>query len=91
MALTILRTLQQEDKVFLVLNADQKSSLTHKDFEQVLEMPISFSFPEDNKTVQLSRQRGVPFVTGMPHAPISSAFQRLTNYWLQKSDGRKMN
>lgn len=85
LTLGILRTLQQEDKVKLIINADYKSTLKHKDFENVLEMPINTVIPEDSKTARLSLQRGVPFVTGAPKAPISIAVQRLAANWTDNS------
>lgn len=81
LAIGILRTLQQEDKVKLVINADYKSTLTHKDFEHVLEIPVSAAIPEDFKTARLSMQRGIPFVTGAPKAPVSAAVQKLAACW----------
>lgn len=84
----IFRRLQQEDKVLFLLNADYKSVLTHKDFEQILELPITCVIPEDLKTARLSQQRGIPFVIGMPQAPISQGIQRLAGCWIKKSDRR---
>jgi pilus assembly protein CpaE len=90
LAVGILRTLQQEDKVKLVLNADYESSLTHKDFERVLETPIFSVIPEDFKTARLSMQRGIPFITGSPKAPISVAVHRLMSQWTGiKKRGKK--
>ena len=86
--LDIFRRLQQEEKVLLLLNADYKSVLTHKDFERILEIPISCVIPEDLKTARLSQQRGIPFVIGMPQTPISQGIQRLAGCWIEKSDRR---
>lgn len=82
--LGILRTLQQEDKVILLLNSDCKGTLTHKDFEQVLGLPISYIIPEDNKAARLSVQRGIPIVTGMPKTQISQGIQLLASRWQDK-------
>lgn len=84
LALGVFRTLQQEEKVLLLLNADHKGILKHKDFEQVLELPISYILPEDVKTARLSQERGVPFVIGMPRAPVSQGVQRLAGHWLNE-------
>ena len=89
LALGIFRTLQQEEKVLFLLNADHKSALTHKDFEQLLELPVSYSLPEDMKSARLSQQRGVPFVIGMPTGPIAQGIQRLISRWIEKTDRRK--
>lgn len=84
----IFRRLQQEEKVLFLLNADYKSVLTHKDFEKILEIPISCVIPEDLKTARLSQQRGIPFVIGMPQAPIAQGIRRLASRWIEKSDRR---
>ncbi len=84
----IFRRLQQEDKVQFLLNADYKSVLTHKDFEEILEIPISCVLPEDIKTARLSQQRGIPFAIGMPNAPISQGIHRLAAFWIPKSERR---
>ncbi|MEZ4357802.1 MAG: AAA family ATPase [Eubacteriales bacterium] len=64
----IFNKLQQEEKVLLLLNADHKAILTHKDFERVLERPISFVLPNDEKSLQLSQERGT---ICYGHAPVS--------------------
>ncbi len=89
LAMGIFRTLQQEEKVLFLINADYKSVLTHRDFEQLLESPVSYALPEDAKSARLSQQRGMPFVIGMPKAPISLGIQRLAGHWAEKSDRRK--
>lgn len=80
----IFNKLQQEEKVRILLNADHKAILTHKDFEKVIERPISFVLPSDEKSLQLSQERGVPFVIGMPRAAISQGIQKLALNWLDK-------
>lgn len=87
--LGILRTLQMEDKVQLLINADHKDVLKHRDFEQVLELPVSFRVPEDIKTARLSLQKGIPFVLGMPRAPISQEIRRLAGVWKTKPERKK--
>ena len=89
LAMGIFRTLQQDEKTLFLINADHRSVLTHKNFEQILESPISYSLPEDTKTVRLSQERGVPFVIGMPRTLISQGIQRLAGHWIEKSDRRK--
>ncbi|MFZ5974780.1 MAG: AAA family ATPase [Bacillota bacterium] len=82
--LGVFRSLHQEEKVLLLLNADHKGILKYKDFEQVLEMPASCILPEDVKTVRLSQERGVPFVIGMPRTPVSQGVQRLASHWIEE-------
>ena len=65
--LGILRTLQMDEKVLLLVNADHKDILKHKDFEQVLEIPVSFSVPEDGKNGAFKPAEGHTVCAG--HAP----------------------
>jgi pilus assembly protein CpaE len=83
----ILTTLQQQEKVKLVLNADHKGVLTRKDFERIMELPIDFVIPEDIRIARLSLERGIPFVLEMPRALISKAIQRLARNWTEKGTG----
>ncbi|MHB1315738.1 MAG: AAA family ATPase [Christensenellales bacterium] len=89
LALGIFRTLQQEEKVLFVLNAEYKSILSQKDFEQIMEIPVSYHLPEDMKTARLSQQKGVPFVIGMMRSPIAQGIYRLSGHWMEKSERRK--
>ncbi len=89
LVLGILTTLQQQDKVQVVINADHKSIITHKDFERVLERPVNFIVPEDVRTARLSQERGSPFVLDMPRTPIAKGIQRIARYWTDSNNGRK--
>ncbi len=83
-ALGIFRTLQQEEKLVLLLNAEHKGVLKRRDFEQVLEQSVLQTIPEDAKTARLSQERGVPFVIGMPRTPIAQGVRRLADRWLSE-------
>ncbi|MEA4890542.1 MAG: AAA family ATPase [Clostridiaceae bacterium] len=89
LVLGILTTLQQQDKVQIVINADHKSIITHKDFERVLERPVNYIVPEDVRTARLSQERGSPFVLDMPRTPIAKGIQRIARYWTDSNNGRK--
>ena len=85
----ILRSLQQQNKVSLIINADQKSVLSNSDFENVLEMPVLYSIPDDSKTAKLSQERGEPFVSIMPAASLTKGVMRLAKHCIKKDDKRK--
>ncbi len=84
----ILRSLQQQTKVSLVINADQKSVLTNNDFENVLELPVAFSIPEDAKTARHCQERGEPFVSIMPTSGLTKGLMRMAKHCI-KNDKRK--
>lgn len=86
--LDIFRTLQQSEKVQLLLNADHKSILSLKDMERVLETPFSFVIPDDQKTAQICQERGVPFVTDLPRTRLSKDVQKMTRSWIDQNSRR---
>jgi pilus assembly protein CpaE len=87
LALAVMQNLQLSEKVKLVMNADKKGVLTHKDFERVLELPVTFSVPEDPKNAPLSVERGVPIVMGMPRSPMSRAIRDITGHFRELRGG----
>ncbi len=86
-AVDVLNSLQQTDKIKIVINADKKGLLTHKDFERVLELPVSFSIPEDKKNAGLSMQRGVPIVMGMARNPMARAIIGVSDHFYRLRGG----
>ncbi len=75
--LTILTTLQQHEKAHLIINCDRKSIVNLKDFDRVLDVPVSYVLPEDTKTTQISQERGIPLVTGFPQTDIAREIIRI--------------
>lgn len=86
-AVDVLTSLQQTEKIKLVINADKKGLLTHKDFERVLDLPVSFSIPEDTKNAVLSMQRGVPIVMGMARNPMARAIIGVSDHFYKLRGG----
>jgi Flp pilus assembly CpaE family ATPase len=86
-AVDVLNSLQLTEKIKIVINADKKGLLTHRDFERVLEMPVSFSIPEDTKNAVLSMQRGVPIVMGMARNPMARAIIGVTDHFYRVRGG----
>ena len=87
LAMDVLNGLQQTEKVKLVINADKKGLLTHKDFERVLDMPVSFSIPEDSANTLLSMQRGIPVVMGMSRTPMAKAIAHVSDHFYKLRGG----
>ena len=86
--LGILTTLQQHEKVNLVINADAPSVLSNADFERVLEIPIGHSIPEDAKTAKLCQERGEPYVTAAPRSLMTRAMMKVAKYCIRKDEKR---
>ncbi|OQB25552.1 MAG: Septum site-determining protein MinD [Firmicutes bacterium ADurb.Bin182] len=87
LALSVFNNLQQIEKVKIVMNCWKKGALTQKDFERVLEVPVSFSVPEDLKNVSLSVERGIPYVIGMPRSPMARAVRDLVVHFHELRGG----
>ena len=75
--LTILTTLQQQEKAHLIINCDRKSIVSLKDFDRILDVPVSHVLPEDVRTTQVSQERGIPLVTGFPQSELAKAIARI--------------
>jgi len=86
--MSILSSLQQQEKVKLVINCDQKSVLKNSDFQRVLDMPVSFSIPEDTRSAKQSQERGEPFVTSMQRSGISKGVVKIGKYCVRMDERR---
>jgi len=86
--MSILATLQQHEKVKLIINADQKSVLKNSDFANVLDIPVSFSIPEDIRSAKISQERGEPFVSVLQRTSISKGIMRIARYCVRKDERR---
>lgn len=83
--LTVMTTLQQQDKLHLLVNADHTSIVNIKDFDRILSLPVAYVLPEDVKTAQLSQERGVPLVIGFPRTAVAQVFAQMTQYLIDRS------
>lgn len=81
----ILGTLQQEEKIQVILNADHAGVVTAKDFERILQVPVAYVVPEEPKVAQISQERGVPIVSGFPRSQISLTIVRMARDWMDRS------
>ena len=86
----ILGTLQHQDKITLVVNADHPSIVTLKDFDRILQMPVSYALPEEPKTAQLSQERGVPIVIGFPRSLIASVINKMARDLMDRSSKKEL-
>lgn len=68
----------ESDKIKLVLNrSTAEMGVTPADLVSSLRFPISCSIPSDGKVVVAASNRGEPFVSGEPKAPVSEAINHL--------------
>ncbi|MDP4153381.1 MAG: AAA family ATPase [Bacillota bacterium] len=70
-------SLQQRDKLRIVINCEQPSMITVKDVEQMLDMPIFARIKSDNRTALDCLNRGTPVVCALPHSKLAKEFSAL--------------
>ncbi|MDD2533148.1 MAG: AAA family ATPase [Eubacteriales bacterium] len=86
----ILGTLQLQDKIKLIINADRPGIVTQKDFDRILQMPVAYVVPEAAKTVQISQERGVPAVIGFPRSDLAVEISKMARDQMNRSSKRDM-
>ncbi len=74
LSLAVLRSLQQLDKVKIIVNrAVNISSISLSDVQKLIDCPIWARIPSDYKIAVTALNRGIPFVTGAPKSELSHA------------------
>ncbi|MGD9567368.1 MAG: AAA family ATPase [Sedimentibacter sp.] len=80
LSIAILESLQQTDKVRLIVNrAVDMNSITINDVQKIIGYPIWAKIPSDYKVAVNALNRGVPFVTGAPNSKLSESVSLLTD------------
>ena len=69
--ISILDSLQQKEKVELVINKAMDGMIKTKDYESMLELKVFGMVSQDTKNSTNSLNRGLPLVLSLPKAPIS--------------------
>ncbi len=88
LSLSLLGSLQQADKVRLVVNrAVDMSSITVKDVQGILGYPIWATLPSDYKVAVTALNRGIPFVVSEPNSKLSQSLAVVADILLYGEDG----
>ncbi|NCC75298.1 MAG: hypothetical protein EOM08_02560 [Clostridia bacterium] len=88
--INVLTTLQQLEKLHLLVNSNRPGVVNLKDFTRILEMPVDAVFSEDIKMTQISQERGIPLVIGFPRTQLATEINRLANSLIDKSVKRSL-
>lgn len=64
----VLETLQQKEKLSLILNKTCESTIKERDFENILGLKVFGNIPEDTKTAIKCLNNGVPIVLSAPRS-----------------------
>jgi len=74
LSLSLLDSLQQMDKVRMIVNrAVENSSITVEDVQKIIHCPIWAKIPSDYNVAVTSLNRGVPFVIGVPQSKLTQS------------------
>jgi pilus assembly protein CpaE len=80
--LNLMDSLQQKDKMLMVVNRDVDGSVTIKDVQKIIERPIVAKFPSDWKLAVAALNKGVPFVISAPNSSLSRALGQFAHNML---------
>ena len=87
LSMSVLESLQQKDKVRLIVNrAMEVSSIKVEDVQNIIDCPIWARIPSDYKVAVTALNRGVPFVVGAPGTKLAQAITTIADALV---DGRK--
>lgn len=83
LSMTLLESLQQKDKVKVIVNrAVDISSITVDDVQKIIGCPIWAKIPSDYKVAVTALNRGVPFVLSAPASKLSQAISDVSSILL---------
>jgi pilus assembly protein CpaE len=93
LSLFLLESLQQSDKVRLIVNrAVDMSSITVNDVKGILGYPIWAKLPSDYKVAVTALNRGVPFVISDPASKLGQSISAVADSLLQgENDNQAVN
>lgn len=74
--LNLMDSLQQKEKIMMVVNRDTDGSVTIKDVQKIIEQPIVARFPSDWKLAVAALNKGVPFVVSAPGSGLSRSLSQ---------------
>jgi pilus assembly protein CpaE len=73
----ILDSLQQKDKVAVIINKASESVIKAKDYENILGLKVVGSISEDTKIALKSLNKGVPIVLSQPRCQITKSIKAI--------------
>ena len=89
LSLSLLNSLNQTDKVRLIVNrAVDMSSITVNDVQSILGYPIWATMPSDYKVAVTALNRGIPFVISEPASKLSQSLVVVANILMYGENGK---
>lgn len=84
--LQLLDSLQQKDKIRLVVNRESESSITVRDVGSILDSPIVGRFSSEWKDAITALNKGIPFVQCMPKSKLSISMEKMVHNIFPKKE-----
>ena len=76
--LNLMESLQQTEKIMMVINREVDGSVTLKDVQRIIDRPIVARFPSDWKLAVSALNKGVPFVISAPNSGLARSLTQFT-------------
>lgn len=73
----ILKTLNLESKLKIILNRQSNEGIKIKELEKTLDNTFVTIIPEDQKTIRDAINKGIPFVMGQPYSKASNSIRKM--------------
>lgn len=86
--LNILESLQQKEKIELIINRLTKGLISLKDMQRVLNEPLKNTVAFDFKTATTAHNKGIPIVLDAPKSEIGRDLKKIANYVINTIDHR---
>ena len=87
LSLSLMSSLQQRDKVRLIVNrAVDISSITVADVQKIIGCPIWAKIPSDYMVAVTALNRGIPFVISSPGSKLSQSINQVANALMSGAD-----
>jgi pilus assembly protein CpaE len=76
-SMDILESLQQKEKVNILVNRNAPSIITIKDAQNILDFPVKYKISNDWKTATVALNKGIPIVIDAPRATLGQELSNL--------------
>lgn len=76
-SMDILESLQQKEKISVIVNRNAKSIISVKDAQNILDYPIKFKVSNDWKTATTALNKGIPIILDAPRTLIGQELNAL--------------
>ncbi len=84
----ILESLQQKEKVSLLVSRNAPSIITVRDAQSILDYPIKYKISNDWKTATTALNKGIPIVIDAPRTAIAHELKELSKLIISSMEAK---